>query len=173
MKPEAGSGRVPGGAGRLEAQKRGQPPFVSRAGASAPTASETSPPTARSKKELRREERVEPAPQPVSLGAIGMESEFTVLFDGRSVKPEDVFGSPTNIVRAPMIHRTGRSYHLPSGGAVYFDTGVIEIATGMIEIEKGCASSFRGSARITTSPSVPSRRSGAERIGRSASWRFC
>src|SRR6185436_7043806 len=52
---------------------------------------------------------------------------------------EDVFTSPTNIVRDPMIHRTGHSYHLPTGGAVYFDTGVIEIATGMIEIEQGCA----------------------------------
>jgi hypothetical protein len=70
---------------------------------------------------------------------MGIESEFTVLMDGQPVKPEDVFKSPTNIVRAPMIHRTGRSYHLPTGGALYFDTGVIEIATGMIEIDKGCA----------------------------------
>ena len=38
-----------------------------------------------------------------------------------------------------MMHRTGRSYHLPTGGAVYFDTGVIEIATPVIEIERGCA----------------------------------
>ena len=36
------------------------------------------------------------------------------------------------------MHRTGRSYHLPTGGAVYFDTGVIELATPMIEIERGC-----------------------------------
>jgi hypothetical protein len=50
-----------------------------------------------------------------------------------------VFGSPTKIVRQPMMHRTGRSYHLPTGGAVYFDTGVIEIATPIIEIERGCA----------------------------------
>jgi hypothetical protein len=91
-----------------------------------------------SRKRLRPEEIVH-APEPMSLGAIGMEAEFTVILDGQPVKPEDVFKSPTNIVRAPMIHRTGRSYHLPSGGAVYFDTGVIEIATGMIEIEKGCA----------------------------------
>jgi len=68
-----------------------------------------------------------------------MEAEFTVLLDRQAVKPEDVFKSPTNIVRAPMMHRTGRSYHLPTGGAVYFDTGVIEIATPMIEIDKGCA----------------------------------
>ena len=38
-----------------------------------------------------------------------------------------------------MMHRKGRSYHLPTGGAVYFDTGVIEVATPVIEIERGCA----------------------------------
>ena len=74
-----------------------------------------------------------------SLASMGLEAEFTVLLDGRPVKPEDVFKSPTQIVREPMMHRTGRSYHLPTGGAVYFDTGVIEIATPMIEIEPGCA----------------------------------
>ena len=74
-----------------------------------------------------------------SLAAIGFESEFTVVLDGEPVKPEDVFDSPTGIVREPMMHRTGHSYHLPTGGAIYFDTGVIEIATPMIEIEKGCA----------------------------------
>ena len=71
--------------------------------------------------------------------AIGLEAEFAIVVDGQPAKPEDVFGSPTHIVRAPMMHRTGRSYHLPTGGAVYFDTGVIEIATPVIEIERGCA----------------------------------
>ncbi|HEY8174048.1 MAG TPA: hypothetical protein VIF32_00020 [Gemmatimonadaceae bacterium] len=98
---------------------------------------------ARSTREPKKRERPAtrfplPASQ-VSHGAIGMEAEFTVLLDHQPVKPEDVFKSPTNIVRAPMMHRTGRSYHLPTGGAVYFDTGVIEIATPMIEIAKGCA----------------------------------
>jgi len=93
----------------------------------------------RSRKRPRPEERAELPLRPVSLGAIGLEAEFTVLLDGKPVKPEDVFKSPTNIIRAPMMHRLGRSYHLPTSGAVYFDTGVIEIATGMIEIEKGCA----------------------------------
>jgi len=74
-----------------------------------------------------------------SLAAIGIESEFSVVMDGKPVKPEDVFVSPTRIVRGPMMHRVGRSYHLPTGGAVYFDTGVIEIATPVIEIERGCA----------------------------------
>jgi hypothetical protein len=93
----------------------------------------------RKKRERPDASRLPLPASPVSLGAMGMESEFTVILDGQPVKPEDVFKSPTNIVRAPMIHRTGRSYHLPTGGAVYFDTGVIEIATGMIEIDKGCA----------------------------------
>jgi hypothetical protein len=73
------------------------------------------------------------------LGAIGIEAEFATVVDGVPAKPEDVFGSPTRIVRGPMMHRTGRSYHLPTGGAVYFDTGVIELATPVIEIERGCA----------------------------------
>src|SRR5438067_6404407 len=71
--------------------------------------------------------------------AIGLEAEFAVVMDGAQVKPEDVFGSPTAIVRGPMMHRVGRSYHLPTGGAVYFDTGVIEIATPVIELARGCA----------------------------------
>ncbi|MDB4882421.1 MAG: hypothetical protein JWL95_1187 [Gemmatimonadetes bacterium] len=72
------------------------------------------------------------------LPAIGLEAEFTTVVDGAPARPEDVFGSPRHIVRGPLIHRTGRSYHLPTGGAVYFDTGVIELATPMIEIERGC-----------------------------------
>jgi hypothetical protein len=73
------------------------------------------------------------------LGAIGIEAEFAIVVDGQTAKPEEVFGSPTHIIRGPMMHRTGRSYHLPTGGAIYFDTGVIELATPVIEIEPGCA----------------------------------
>ena len=73
-----------------------------------------------------------------SLPAIGLEAEFSTVIDGVPQKPEDVFGSPRRIVRGPLVHRTGRSYHLPTGGALYFDTGVMEIATPMIEISRGC-----------------------------------
>ena len=72
------------------------------------------------------------------LPAIGIEAEFATIVDDVPLRPEDVFGSPRRIVRGPMVHRTGRSYHLPTGGAVYFDTGVIELATPMIELERGC-----------------------------------
>jgi hypothetical protein len=71
--------------------------------------------------------------------AIGLEAEFTVHVNNEQVRPEDAFGSPRGFIRGPLMHRTGRSYHLPTGGAVYFDTGVIEVATPMIEIEPGCA----------------------------------
>src|SRR5690349_13080752 len=73
-----------------------------------------------------------------ALPAIGLEAEFATVVDGVLARPEAVFHSPRNIVRGPLVHRTGRSYHLPTGGAVYFDTGVIEIATPMIEIDRGC-----------------------------------
>ena len=75
----------------------------------------------------------------IQLAAIGMEAEFAVVIDGVQVKPENIFGSPRRIIREKMMHRKGRSYHLPTGGAVYFDTGVIEVATPVIEIERGCA----------------------------------
>jgi len=75
----------------------------------------------------------------LNLAAIGLEAEFTMLLDGEPAKPEDVFGSPTAFVRQRMMHRVGRSYHLPTGGAIYFDTGVIEVATPLIEIARGCS----------------------------------
>lgn len=84
----------------------------------------------------QRAQREQPAQ---SYPALGIEAEFAVLMDGRQARPEDVFGTPRRIVRGPLLHRTGRSYHLPTGSAVYFDTGVIELATPMIEIERGCA----------------------------------
>ena len=72
----------------------------------------------------------------LELAAIGMEAEFELYLDDQLVKPEDAFGSPRAFIRGPLMHRTGTSYHLPTGGAVYFDTGVIELATPVIEIER-------------------------------------
>jgi hypothetical protein len=76
---------------------------------------------------------------PLQLAAIGMEAEFQVAVDGELVRPEDVFGDPRAFIRGDLMHRVGTSYHLPTGGVVYFDTGVIEVATPVIEIEPGCA----------------------------------
>lgn len=77
--------------------------------------------------------------QPLKLAAIGLESEFSLYVDGRNARPEKVFADPTAFIRQPLIRREGTSYHMPTGGAVYFDTGVIEVATPLIEIDRGCA----------------------------------
>src|SRR5688572_20951748 len=70
--------------------------------------------------------------------AIGLEAEFGLVVDGQPVKVEDVFRDPRDFLGRGLIHRAGTSYHLPTGGAVYFDTGVIEVATPVIEIARGC-----------------------------------
>src|SRR5881398_948541 len=69
---------------------------------------------------------------------IGLEAEFNLLINGRRQRPESVFGTPSRLVRRRMIPRTGKSFQLPAGGAIYFDTGVIEVATPIVELERGC-----------------------------------
>ena len=69
---------------------------------------------------------------------IGLEAEFNLLLNGRRRRPEKVFGDPSRLVRRRMIPRTGKSFQLPAGGAIYFDTGVIEVATPIVELEPGC-----------------------------------
>jgi hypothetical protein len=70
--------------------------------------------------------------------AVGLEAELTLVVDGAPTEPEALFGSPRAFIDEPLMHRTGTSYHLPNGAAVYFDTGVIEVATSAMEIERGC-----------------------------------
>ena len=83
----------------------------------------------------RRVSQQRPAPMPV----IGLEAEFSLYVDDVRRRPEEIFGNAQNFVRQRMLPRKGRSFQLPVGGAVYFDTGVIEVATPIIEIEPGCA----------------------------------
>src|SRR5918993_3996814 len=73
-----------------------------------------------------------------ALAAIGLEAEFALLIDGQPVKVEEVFRDPRDFLGDALVHRRGTSFHLPTGGIVYFDTGVIEVATPLIEIERGC-----------------------------------
>jgi hypothetical protein len=68
----------------------------------------------------------------------GLEAEFSLLVDGVHARPEQLFGDPRGFIELPLIHRTGRSFQLPNGAAVYFDTGVIEVATPVMELEQGC-----------------------------------
>src|SRR4051812_24988628 len=81
---------------------------------------------------FHREERLEHA-------AIGLESEFTFVVDGEKIFPEHVFRDPRDFLGNGLSHRRGRSFNIPTGAAVYFDTGVIEVATPVVEIEPGCA----------------------------------
>lgn len=79
------------------------------------------------------------APQRLRLAAMGLEAECALMLDDEPTRPEELFGSPRDFIRGELMHRQGTSYHLPTGGAVYFDTGVIEVATPVVEIERGCA----------------------------------
>ncbi|MBC5767019.1 hypothetical protein [Ramlibacter albus] len=79
------------------------------------------------------------APGKLRLAAMGLEAEFSLVLDGQPTRPEDHFHSPRDFIRDELVHREGRSYQLPTGCAVYFDTGVIEVATPVVEIERGCA----------------------------------
>ena len=72
------------------------------------------------------------------LAAVGLEAELSLYIDDVLAKPESVFGNPRAFIRGELLHRVGTSYQLPTGAAVYFDTGVIEIATPLIELERGC-----------------------------------
>jgi hypothetical protein len=72
--------------------------------------------------------------------AMGLEAEFVVILDGEPVDPKEAFGDPRAFLGDGVMHRTGSSYHLPTGGAVYFDTGVIEVVTPVIELGPGAPS---------------------------------
>jgi hypothetical protein len=75
---------------------------------------------------------------PPPRAVIGLEAEFSLIIDDVRRRPESIFGTPQKLVRRKMLPRTGRSFQLPSGGAIYFDTGVIEVATPIVELEPGC-----------------------------------
>jgi len=78
-------------------------------------------------------------PDRLDRPAIGMEAEFALVVDDEQADPVKIFGSPAAFMRESGPHRLGSSYHIPTGGAVYFDTGVIEVVTPVIEIDDGCA----------------------------------
>jgi hypothetical protein len=69
---------------------------------------------------------------------IGLEAEFSLIINDVRELPEKIFGTAQKLIRQKMLPRTGRSFQLPSGGAIYFDTGVIEVATPIVELEPGC-----------------------------------
>jgi hypothetical protein len=68
------------------------------------------------------------------LPVIGMESEFNVWLDGKEIDPKPFWKHPSAFIDRPLLPREKSSLQLPTGGAVYFDRGVIEVVTPVIEL---------------------------------------
>lgn len=72
------------------------------------------------------------------MPVIGLEAEFKVFLDGEEVEPEAIWRTPAGFIERPLLKRASKSSQLPTGGAVYFDGGVIEVVTPVIEIAPQC-----------------------------------
>lgn len=68
------------------------------------------------------------------MPVIGMESEFNVWLDEVEIDPKPFWGHPSAFIDRPLLPREKTSLQLPTGGAVYFDRGVIEVVTPVIEL---------------------------------------
>jgi hypothetical protein len=85
-----------------------------------------------SERERRLRRRLER--ETLQMPVIGMESEFNVWLDEVEINPEPYWKHPRAFIDGPMLHREKTSSHIPTGGAVYFDRGVIEVVTPVIEL---------------------------------------
>jgi hypothetical protein len=74
----------------------------------------------------------------LDLPVVGLEAEFRVFIDEKEVIPEEYWRTPTAFIDRPLLQRTSKSSQLPTGGAVYFDGGVLEVVTPVIEIASQC-----------------------------------
>jgi hypothetical protein len=70
----------------------------------------------------------------LEMPVIGMESEFNVWLDEVEIDPRVYWGHPGAFIDRPLLPREKTSLQLPTGGAVYFDRGVIEVVTPVIEL---------------------------------------
>jgi hypothetical protein len=70
----------------------------------------------------------------LQMPVIGMESEFNVWLDEKEINPEPYWKHPGAFIDRPLLAREKTSLQLPTGGAVYFDRGVIEVVTPVIEL---------------------------------------
>ena len=70
----------------------------------------------------------------LQMPVIGMESEFNVWLDEVEIDPRAYWGTPGAFIDRPLLPREKSSLQLPTGGAVYFDRGVIEVVTPVIEL---------------------------------------
>jgi hypothetical protein len=74
----------------------------------------------------------------LNMPVIGMESEFNVYLDEAEINPEPYWKHPSAFIDQPLLQREKTSMQLPTGGAVYFDRGVIEVVTPVIELDASC-----------------------------------
>jgi hypothetical protein len=70
----------------------------------------------------------------LEMPAIGMESEFNVWLDDVEIDPKPFWQHPSAFIDRELLPREKSSLQLPTGGAVYFDRGVIEVVTPVIEL---------------------------------------
>jgi len=68
------------------------------------------------------------------MPVMGMESEFNVWLDEVEIDPKKYWQHPSAFIDRPLLPREKSSLQLPTGGAVYFDRGVIEVVTPVIEL---------------------------------------
>ena len=72
------------------------------------------------------------------MPVIGLEAEFKVFADGKEIIPEEFWRTPAGFIERPLLRRSTKASQLPTGGAVYFDGGVLEVVTPVIEIAPQC-----------------------------------
>jgi len=70
----------------------------------------------------------------LKMPAIGMESEFNVWLDEIEIDPKKYWRHPSAFIDRELLPREKSSLQLPTGGAVYFDRGVVEVVTPVIEL---------------------------------------
>lgn len=69
---------------------------------------------------------------------IGMEAEFALAVDGVETAPESLWRHPSDFIATPLLYRATKASQLPTGGALYFDRGVLELVTPVIELAPRC-----------------------------------
>src|SRR5437762_3181494 len=70
----------------------------------------------------------------LKMPVIGMEAEFNVWLDEVEIDPKKYWKQPAAFIDRELLPREKSSLQLPTGGAVYFDRGVIEVVTPVIEL---------------------------------------
>src|ERR1043165_3136784 len=65
----------------------------------------------------------------LAMPVMGMESEFNVWRDEVEINPETYWKHPKAFIDTPLLEREKTSSQIPTGGAVYFDRGAIEVVT--------------------------------------------